>query len=115
MAPRVLSPRRSRTRGKLMHGLVTVFGGSGFIGKQVVRSLAKRGLRVRVAVRRVNVAYEVPLMGEVGQIDIMQANLRNQASVERALDGAVAAVNLVGVLYEAGAQGFDALHAQGAE
>ena len=97
-----------------MHGLVTVFGGSGFIGKQVVRALAKRGLRVRVAVRRVNVAYDVPLMGEVGQIDIMQANLRNAASVERALEGAVAAVNLVGVLYEAGRQGFD-LHSAGAE
>lgn len=98
-----------------MQGLVTVFGGSGFIGKQVVRALAKRGLRVRVAVRRPNVAYEMPLMGDVGQIEVVQANLRNRASVERALDGAKAAVNLVGVLYEAGNQRFDALHAEGAE
>jgi NADH dehydrogenase len=97
-----------------MHGLVTVFGGSGFIGKQVVRALAKRGLRVRVAVRRVNVAYETPMLGEVGQIDVMQANVRVPDSVERALEGAAAAVNLVGVLYEAGNQRFDALHAQGA-
>jgi uncharacterized protein YbjT (DUF2867 family) len=98
-----------------MQGLVTVFGGSGFVGKQVVRALAKRGLRVRVAVRRPNVAYEMPLMGDVGQVELVQANLRNQASVERALDGAEASVNLVGVLYEAGNQGFAALHAEGAE
>ena len=98
-----------------MQGLVTVFGGSGFIGKQVVRALAKRGLRVRVAVRRPNVAYEMPLMGDVGQVEVVQANLRNRASVERALETAQAAINLVGVLYEAGRQRFDALHAEGAE
>jgi NADH dehydrogenase len=98
-----------------MQGLVTVFGGSGFIGKQVVRALAKRGLRVRVAVRRPNVAYEMPLMGDVGQIELVQANLRNGASVSRALEGASACVNLVGVLFEGGTQTFDALHAEGAE
>lgn len=97
-----------------MQGLVTVFGGSGFVGKQVVRALAKRGFRVRVACRRVNVAYEARLMGEVGQIDVMQANLRVPASVDRALEGASAAVNLVGVLYESGRQGFE-LHSKGAE
>src|SRR3569623_1225837 len=98
-----------------MQGLVTVFGGSGFIGKQVVRALAKRGLRVRVAVRRPNVAYEMPLMGDVGQIELVQANLRNAASIERALEGAEACVNLVGVLYEAGNQTFGTLHAEGAD
>jgi NADH dehydrogenase len=98
-----------------MQGLVTVFGGSGFIGKQVVRALAKRGLRVRVAVRRPNVAYEMPLMGDVGQVELVQANLRNPASIARALEGAEACVNLVGALYESANQTFDALHAEGAE
>ncbi len=97
-----------------MQGLVTVFGGSGFVGRQVVRALAKRGLRVRVACRRPNVAYRLPLMGDVGQIEIAQANLRVPSSVGRALDGAEACVNLVGVLYESGRQRFQSLHAQGA-
>jgi NADH dehydrogenase len=97
-----------------MQGLVTVFGGSGFIGRQVVRALARRGLRVRVACRRTNLAYDVRLAGDVGQIEIMQANLRVPSSVQRALEGAEACVNLVGVLYETGRQRFQSLHAQGA-
>ena len=97
-----------------MQGLVTVFGGSGFLGMQVTRALAKRGYRVRVACRRTNLAYRAPLMGEVGQIQIVQANVRMPASVERALEGADACVNLVGVLFEQGRQRFQSLHAQGA-
>jgi NADH dehydrogenase len=97
-----------------MQGLVTVFGGSGFLGMQVTRALAKRGYRVRVACRRTNLAYEAPLMGDVGQIQIVQANVRMPASVDRALEGADACVNLVGVLYEQGRQRFQSLHAQGA-
>ncbi len=97
-----------------MQGLVTVFGGSGFIGRQVVRALAKRGLRIRVAARRPNLAYELRLMGDVGQIQIAQANIRAPSSVARALEGAEAAVNLVGVLYESGRQQFASLHGQGA-
>ena len=97
-----------------MQGLVTVFGGSGFIGRQVVRALAKRGLRVRVACRRTNLAYQARLLGDVGQIEVMQANLRVPSSVDRALVGADACVNLVGVLYEHGRQRFQSLHAQGA-
>ena len=98
-----------------MQGLVTVFGGSGFIGAQVTRALAKQGYRVRVAVRRPGLGYRLPLMGDVGQIELVQANLRNPASIGRALDGAEGCINLVGVLYETGRQGFADLHARGAE
>jgi uncharacterized protein YbjT (DUF2867 family) len=98
-----------------MQGLVTVFGGSGFIGAQVVRALAKRGLRVRIAVRRPGVAYRVRTLGDVGQIEVVQANLRNPASIGRALDGAEACINLVGILFEHSRQRFQTLHARGAE
>jgi len=97
-----------------MQNLVTVFGGSGFIGAQTVRQLAKAGWRIRVAVRNPNLAYRMRMLGDVGQIDLVQANIRNRASVVRALEGATAAVNLVGVLYETGRQGFQAIHAMGA-
>ena len=96
-----------------MQGLVTVFGGSGFIGRQTVRALARRGLRIRIACRRPNIA-NLPLLGEVGQIEVMQANIRMPASIDRALDGAEACVNLVGALHESGRQRFQSLHAQGA-
>jgi len=98
-----------------MQGLVTVFGGSGFIGAQVVRALAKRGYRVRIAVRQPNVSYRLRVLGDVGQIELVQANLRNGPSIARALDGAEACVNLVGVLYEQGRQRFQTLQAKGAE
>jgi len=98
-----------------MQGLVTVFGGSGFIGAQVVRALTKRGYRVRIAVRRPNVSYRMRVLGEVGQIELVQANLRNGPSIARALDGAEACINLVGILYEQSRQRFQTLHAKGAE
>ncbi|MGE5566755.1 MAG: complex I NDUFA9 subunit family protein [Parcubacteria group bacterium] len=98
-----------------MQGLVTVFGGTGFIGRQVVRALARRGYRVRVAARNEGAGYRLRMLGDVGQIEVVQANIRNRASVERALDGAVACVNLVGLLYEAGRQGFQATHVMGAK
>lgn len=98
-----------------MQGLVTVFGGSGFVGSQVVRALAKSGYRVRVAVRQPNLAYRMRMLGDVGQIEVIQANVRNAASVARALEGAEAAVNLVGVLWESGRQQFQSLHAMGAK
>lgn len=97
-----------------MQGLVTVFGGSGFVGGQVVRALAKAGHRVRVAVRQPNLAYKMRMLGDVGQIEVVQANVRNPASVARALDGAEGCVNLVGVLFESGRQKFASLHAMGA-
>ena len=97
-----------------MQGLVTVFGGTGFIGRQVVRALARRGYRVRAAARNEGAGYRLRMLGDVGQIEVVQANIRNRHSVERALDGAVACVNLVGVLYETGRQGFQSVQAMGA-
>lgn len=97
-----------------MQGLVTVFGGSGLVGGQVVRALAKAGYRVRVAVRQPNLAYRMRMLGDVGQIEVVQANVRVPSSVARALDGAEACVNLVGVLWESGRQKFQSIHAMGA-
>jgi uncharacterized protein YbjT (DUF2867 family) len=94
--------------------LVTVFGGSGFLGRYVVRALAKRDYRIRVAVRRPELAGHLQPLGRVGQIHAVQANLRYPASVEAALRDAHVAVNLVGVLAESGAQTFDAVQAAGA-
>ena len=97
-----------------MQGLVTVFGGSGFVGGQVVRALAKRGHRVRVAVRNPNLAHRMRMLGDVGQIEVVQANVRNPDSVARAIQGAEAVINLVGVLWETGRQKFQAVHTLGA-
>ncbi len=97
-----------------MHDLVTVFGGSGFLGGQIVRALARQGLRVRVAVRQPHLAHRMRLLGDVGQIEVVQANLRNERSVQRALEGASACVNAVGILYETGRQRFQTVHAMGA-
>ncbi|MEP3275886.1 MAG: complex I NDUFA9 subunit family protein [Stappiaceae bacterium] len=97
-------------RGKL----VTVFGGSGFVGRHVVRSLAKRGWRVRAAVRRPDLAEYLQPLGTVGQIQAIQANLRYRWSVDRAVQGADAVVNLVGILSESGAQSFSAVQDFGA-
>jgi uncharacterized protein YbjT (DUF2867 family) len=97
-----------------MQGLVTVFGGTGFVGAQVVRALARSGARVRVAVRNPGRGYRLRMLGDVGQIQVVQANIRNDDSIARALDGAEACVNLVGVLYGAGKQTFQAVHVHGA-
>jgi NADH dehydrogenase len=86
--------------------LVTVFGGSGFVGRHVVRALARRGYRVRVAVRRPDLAGFLQPMGGVGQIQAVQANLRYRWSVDRAVDGADTVVNLVGILHQSGGQTF---------
>lgn len=97
-----------------MSDLVVVFGGSGFVGKQVVRALAKAGKRVRVAMRRPHLGHELRVMGDVGQIQLVQANVRFPESVGRALEGADAVVNLIGVLHESGKQNFEALHVEAA-
>jgi uncharacterized protein YbjT (DUF2867 family) len=96
-----------------MLGLVTVFGGSGFIGSQTVRALAKQGWRIRVAVRRPWQAYRQRLLGDVGQIEIVQANVRVAETVERALEGAEAVVYAVGAAFESGRQSFSVVHAEG--
>ncbi|MBX3512398.1 MAG: complex I NDUFA9 subunit family protein [Xanthobacteraceae bacterium] len=94
--------------------LVTIYGGSGFVGRHLVRALAKRGWRIRVAVRRPDLAGHLQPLGVVGQIQPVQANLRYPDSVARTAEGASAIVNLVGILYESGAQTFDAVQAEGA-
>lgn len=98
----------------LGRGLVTVFGGSGFLGRYAVRALAKDGWRIRVSLRRPHLAPELRVMGDVGQIELFQANVRMVASVDEALEGADAVVNLVGLLYESGKQTFQALHVDAA-
>lgn len=95
--------------------LVTVFGGSGFIGRHVVGALARDGWRIRVACRRPDLAFHLQPLGKVGQIFPIQANLRNKASIAAAVKGADAVVNLVGILAEGGKQSFSALHAEGAK
>jgi uncharacterized protein YbjT (DUF2867 family) len=94
--------------------LVTVFGGSGFIGRHVVRALAKREYRIRVAVRRPELAGHLQPLGRVGQIHNVQANLRYPASVEAAMRDSSIAINLVGILTQSGPQTFDAVQAEGA-
>lgn len=94
--------------------LVTVFGGSGLIGRHVVRVLAQRGYRVRVAVRRPDLAGFVLPFGNVGQISLSQANLRYKDSVAKAVEGSSFVVNCVGILFESGRNKFDAVQDFGA-
>lgn len=93
--------------------LVTVFGGSGFLGRHVVKALAQHGWRVRVASRRPSLAFHLQPSGMVGQIHAVQANLRYPDSVARAIRGADAVVNLVGLLAQGGKQTFSTLHVEG--
>lgn len=94
--------------------LVTIFGGSGFLGTQVVQLLARKGYRIRVAVRRPDLAGHLKPLGAVGQIVPIQANLRNAESVRRASQGAGMVINLVGIGFQRGKQRFDTIHVQGA-
>lgn len=95
--------------------LITVFGGSGFLGRHVVQALARRGYRIRVAVRRPDLAGHLQPLGRVGQIQAVQANVRDRASVAAAAAGSDIVINLVGILFERGRQRFDAVSAIGAE
>jgi len=106
----VWSPIMDRNAPKL----VTIFGGSGFVGTQLVQILARKGYRIRVAVRRPDLAGETRMFGTVGQVTPIQANLRNADSVRRAVHGADIVINLVGVGFEKGKQRFEAVHVEGA-
>ncbi len=108
------------TLSSLSHSLpadrvVTVFGGSGFLGRHVVRELAAQGWRIRVAVRRPDLAAFLQPLGTVGQIQAIQANLRFPDSVHAAVKGAHAVINLVGVLHGSGQQSFQNIHYSGAQ
>lgn len=95
-------------------GLVTVFGGSGFIGTQVVRALARRGWRVRVAARNAKSAPVLHMAGDVGQVQVLRCDITDKAAVADAVRGADAVVNLVGILFETGGRKFRTLHVEGA-
>jgi len=90
--------------------LITVFGGTGFLGRHTVRALARAGYRIRVAVRYPNDGFFLRPMGHVGQIDIVKCNVRNADQVAAAMHGATGVVNLVGILFQRGRQRFEALH-----
>lgn len=97
-----------------MSRMVTIFGGSGFVGRYIARRMANEGWRVRVATRRPNESLFVKPYGVVGQVEPILCNIRDDASVVAALQGADAVVNCVGVLNELGANSFDAVHVEGA-
>lgn len=94
--------------------LVTVFGGSGFVGRHVVRGLARKGYRIRVAVRRPELAGHLQPLGSVGQIHAIRANILSEESIEQALAGSDVLINLVGVLFSRGKQTFQNIHVEGA-
>lgn len=99
----------------MVQQLVTIFGGAGFVGTTLVEKLAKTGVRIRVGVRRPNSAMHVKPLGDVGQIQVVQANLRDKESVRAAITGSDAVINLVGILAESGGQKFDRVHEKGAK
>ena len=94
--------------------LVTIFGGGGFVGTHLIQLLARHGHRIRVATRRPDLAGHTKMLGTVGQILPIQANVRNRASVQRAVKGADIVINLVAIGFERGAQSFAAINEQGA-
>ena len=95
-------------------GLVVVFGGSGFVGRHIVRRLAKDGFKLRVVMRRPNEALFLKTAGRTGQIELVQGNIRDETSSRATLQGVSAVVNAVGILYETGPQKFDAVQSAGA-
>lgn len=113
--------RTSRTKQPAMiwspslsNGLVTIVGGSGFVGRYITQRMARRGWRVRVAVRRPNQALFVQTYGAVGQVRPVQCNIRDEESMRRVLKGSDAVVNCVGVLWEGRWNRFHSVHVEGA-
>lgn len=94
--------------------LVTVIGGTGFLGRQIVRRLAKDGYRIRVTSRKPTRAYDMRPLGDVGQIALVKADIRNEAEIAAAVQGARIVINTVGILREGGGRTFEAMHADGA-
>jgi NADH dehydrogenase len=94
--------------------IVTVFGGTGFLGRHTIRALARAGHRIRVAVRHPNKGFFLPPMGQVGQIALLKCNVCDAEQVAAAVKGADAAVNLTGILFSRGEQNFEAVHCEGA-
>ncbi|KJS41955.1 MAG: 3-beta hydroxysteroid dehydrogenase [Roseovarius sp. BRH_c41] len=97
-----------------MSKLVTIYGGSGFVGRYIARRMAQAGWRVRVAVRRPNEAIHVKPYGVVGQVEPVFCNIRDDASVRAVMQGADAVVNCVGTFDRKGKNSFDAIQAEGA-
>jgi NADH dehydrogenase len=95
--------------------LITIFGGSGFLGRHLVQALAQRQFRIRIAVRRPDLAGHLQPLGRVGQIHVVQANVRHRPSVAAAVRGSDVVINLVGILFESGRQRFEAVQSFGAE
>ena len=98
-----------------MTKLVTILGGSGFVGRYVARRMAQAGWRVRVATRRPNERLYVRTYGAVGQVEPILCNIRDEASVRAVIDGADAVVNCAGILFERGKNTFAAVQAEGAD
>ena len=98
----------------MKHNVVTIFGGAGFIGRYIVRSLAKQGPQIRIVCRRPEEGLRCKPMGDVGQIVSVAANIRNKSSVAAAIDGSDVVINLVGVLFKRGLQNFNTIHIEGA-
>lgn len=99
----------------MQNKIVTVFGGSGFLGRYVVKELAKHPYLIRVVSRNPEEAIPAKVCGIVGQVVLQRGNIRNQQSVEACVKDSWAVINLTGILFEAGRQNFSAVHAQGAE
>jgi NADH dehydrogenase len=93
---------------------VTVFGGSGFVGRAIVRALAQEGYQVRVACRRIELAERIKTAGDVGQITILRTNLRIPASVAAAVSGSQAVINASGIAFQRGRQRYETVHVEGA-
>jgi len=98
----------------MAQGIVTIFGGSGFLGRHIVQRLAQAGYRVRVPTRKPSLANHLTPAGKVGQIALMRADIRNEQDVAAAVEGSDIVINLVGILKEGGGRTFDAMHADGA-